>query len=74
MKTPQKIINETRLAAEICEQCGDKIHESIEVGNILYTDRDKLDKMVSSLYGLALDLRISLADMEIENDKVMLSQ
>ena len=67
MKTPQKIIAETRSAARLVEQCGDAIQQSIEIGNLLHGDRAKLDKLVSDLYEVAIDLHKSTGEMEREN-------
>ena len=68
MKTPNKIIRETRNAATLVERCGDSLQNTIEIGNLLIQDRTKLDKLVSDLYSVALDLHKSVGDMERENE------
>lgn len=68
MKTPDKIIRETRNAATLVERCGDSLQKTIEIGNLLIQDRTKLDKLVSDLYSVALDLHKSVGDMERENE------
>ena len=49
MKTPEKIIRETRNAATLVERCGDSLQKTLEIGNLLIDDRTKLDTLVSDL-------------------------
>ena len=62
----QKAI-ETKSAANILERCGDTIYTMLNLSQFLDSDRERMDKMVSLLYGEALALHKS-GDKQLKQD------
>lgn len=54
----QKAI-ETKSAANVVERCGDTIQTILNLSQFLDSDRERMDRLVLSLYETAIDLHKS---------------
>lgn len=57
---------ETKSAANVIERCADTIQNMIMLGSLIESDRERMDKLVVSLYGEAINLHAS-AETQLTN-------
>lgn len=62
----QKAI-ETKSAANVLERCGDQIQTMLNLSQFLDSDRERMDQLVFSLWGAAIDLHKS-GDLQLKQN------
>jgi hypothetical protein len=67
MKTPTRFIDETYKASELIQGFADALEEQIEDGNLLISERQKLDHLYFQLRKLRNEFEDSACAMQEEN-------
>lgn len=57
---------ETKSAANVIKRCADTIQTMITIGSLVESDRERMDTLVSMLYGEAINLNNS-AELQLQS-------